>query len=97
MALSFIVIFLYGSMVWGVFPREQGISWESHLLGSVSGILLAFYYRKEPLPWIEKVKVFKFEEYYPNDFWNNNYYNEPNISSKYNITYEIKDNNNDTK
>ncbi|GAB1403861.1 MAG: rhomboid family intramembrane serine protease [Lentimicrobiaceae bacterium] len=49
MAFSLLVIFLYGSMVWGVFPDffpKQNISWESHLMGAIAGILLAFYYRQ---------------------------------------------------
>lgn len=48
MAFSMLVIFLYGSMVWGVFPEffpEKNISWESHLMGFVSGLILAFAYR----------------------------------------------------
>lgn len=48
-ALSLLVVFLYGEMVWGIFPGvyEQEISWESHMLGVFSGILLAVVYRKE--------------------------------------------------
>ncbi|MHC1775065.1 MAG: rhomboid family intramembrane serine protease [Lentimicrobium sp.] len=48
MAFSMLVIFLYGSMVWGVFPEffpEKNISWESHLMGFVAGVILAFAYR----------------------------------------------------
>lgn len=51
MALSLFVVFLYGGTVWGIFPIQQGISWESHLLGSLAGLITAFYFRKEgPLP-----------------------------------------------
>jgi membrane associated rhomboid family serine protease len=47
-ALSLLVVFLYGSMVWGLFPGiYQNVSWESHMLGFFSGIALAIYYRKE--------------------------------------------------
>jgi len=90
MALSFIVIFIYGSMIWGVFPNEPHISWESHLLGMFSGILLAVYYKNEPLPWVEKVKVFKFEQYYTDDFWNQPY-NQPNLTTNNTINYQIKE------
>ncbi len=48
MAFSMLVIFLYGSMVWGVFPElfpEKNISWESHLMGFISGVILAYAYR----------------------------------------------------
>lgn len=46
LTVSLIVAFLYGGMFWGVFPVKPDISWESHLWGSASGVLLAFYYRK---------------------------------------------------
>jgi membrane associated rhomboid family serine protease len=46
MALSLLVVFLYGSMVWGLFPLFEGMSWEAHLFGAISGALLAWYYRK---------------------------------------------------
>jgi membrane associated rhomboid family serine protease len=47
-ALSLLVVFLYGEMVWGLFPGVyKNISWESHMLGFFSGILLAIWYRKE--------------------------------------------------
>lgn len=47
MAISLLVVFLYGSMVWGILPIDQRISWESHLLGSVAGIIAALYFRKD--------------------------------------------------
>ena len=47
-ALSLLVVFLYGEMVWGLFPGiYKNVSWESHMLGFVSGIVLAIWYRKE--------------------------------------------------
>jgi membrane associated rhomboid family serine protease len=50
MAFTMLVVFLYGGLIWGVIPDffpERNISWESHLLGLLAGVLLAFYYRKE--------------------------------------------------
>src|SRR5690606_16046314 len=45
-ALSLMVILLYGSMVWYVFPDiEKGISWEGHLGGFVAGIFFALYFK----------------------------------------------------
>lgn len=44
--LSLLVVFLYGSMVWGVLPIKDGVSFESHLWGLVAGFSLAVYYRK---------------------------------------------------
>jgi membrane associated rhomboid family serine protease len=47
-ALSLLVVFLYGQMVWGIFPGiYKNVSWESHMLGFFSGIMLAIWYRKE--------------------------------------------------
>lgn len=48
LVVTLIVLFLYGSMVYGVFPNpsEPNISWESHALGVVCGLLLAAYFRK---------------------------------------------------
>ena len=47
LAISLLVVFLYGSMVWGVFPLWRGISWEAHLFGSLAGILCAVAFRNE--------------------------------------------------
>jgi membrane associated rhomboid family serine protease len=44
---SLLVIFLYGSMIWGIFPIDPKISWESHLMGALAGILLALRYRNK--------------------------------------------------
>jgi membrane associated rhomboid family serine protease len=47
-ALSLLVVFLYGSMVWGMIPElYKNVSWESHMLGFVSGIFLAVWFRNE--------------------------------------------------
>lgn len=48
--LSLLTAFWYGSMVWGVLPGKQGISWEGHLFGAMTGIALAFYFRKAGPP-----------------------------------------------
>jgi len=50
-ALSMIVFFLYGGMVWTIFPQEPGISYESHFFGATAGVLAAFLLRKrDPMP-----------------------------------------------
>ena len=45
-SVSLMVGFLYGSMVWGVLPVRAGMSWEMHLSGAVTGVILAFVYRR---------------------------------------------------
>lgn len=42
-ALSLIVVFIYGSMLWYIFPVKEGISWEGHLGGFSTGLLLALF------------------------------------------------------
>lgn len=59
MALSLLVAFVYGEMVWGIFPGFRiDISWESHMLGAAAGVILAVWYRSEgpqkPVPFYEK-------------------------------------------
>lgn len=49
-AISFLVVFFYGGIVWGVFPHffpDKNISWESHLSGIISGVILAWFFRSE--------------------------------------------------
>jgi len=46
-ALSLAVVFLYGSMVWYIFPTSERISWEGHLSGFIVGFLFAFIFRKK--------------------------------------------------
>lgn len=45
LAIALLVSFLYGSMVWGIFPYQEEISWEGHLMGLIAGIILAVYYK----------------------------------------------------
>lgn len=59
MALSMLVIFIYGGMIWGVLPIREGVSWEGHLFGAVAGVVAAVYYRGEgpqrrPYSWEQK-------------------------------------------
>lgn len=56
--VSLLVTFLYGTIIWGVLPLEYqkaihyladdkvNISWEGHLFGFMSGVVLAIIYRK---------------------------------------------------
>ena len=71
MALSLVVVFLYGGLFWGVIPITWDLpySWEAHLYGSISGLVLAIIYRREgPL---KPVHVWLDDEEYNDDnpFW----------------------------
>lgn len=41
-ALALVVFFLYGGIIWGVLPGQNGISWQGHLFGFIGGILAAY-------------------------------------------------------
>lgn len=46
--VSIVIIALYGGLVWGVLPGKYWISWEGHLFGAASGVLMAFgFFKKE--------------------------------------------------
>lgn len=50
LALSLFVVFLYGSIIWGVLPIDLEVSWEGHLMGAICGGITAFYFRNVDLP-----------------------------------------------
>ena len=43
--LAAIVMLLYSGMFVGVLPDQEGVSWESHLLGSLVGIFVAYLFK----------------------------------------------------
>ena len=45
MAISLLVSFLYGGMIWGVLPIKAGVSWEGHLGGALAGTFSAWFFR----------------------------------------------------
>lgn len=71
MAVSLLVVFLYGGLIWGIFPIDLRISWESHLSGFILGIILAFLYKHEN----------RYPEYEPK--WMNEEENETNEEIPY--------------
>jgi membrane associated rhomboid family serine protease len=59
LAISLLVIFLYGGLIWGIFPIFPEMSWESHLFGGLTGLFFAFVYadegpQKEEKHWEEE-------------------------------------------
>ena len=45
--LSGIVFFLYGGLIFGIFPSRVGVSWEGHLFGFLGGAISAWAIAKE--------------------------------------------------
>jgi membrane associated rhomboid family serine protease len=54
-ALSLLVVFLYGGLVWGVLPTDPNVSFEAHLSGAVIGLICSIIFRKyDPVPASEE-------------------------------------------
>jgi membrane associated rhomboid family serine protease len=98
LAISLLVTFLYGSMVWGILPIDQKISWESHLAGSIAGIISAFYYKSSGPP--RKKYQYEIDEELEaiqaqSTFHDDDYWNEPrSINVKYDFVPKKSDENN---
>ena len=60
-AIAIFVTLMYGGMLIGFIP-QQGISWQSHLYGALSGIFIAFVLRKKDLPPPHEFELEKAEE-----------------------------------
>ena len=48
--ISIVIAFLYGSLLFGIIPEKEGVSWESHLFGFFVGLYLAWLYRDKDKP-----------------------------------------------
>jgi membrane associated rhomboid family serine protease len=44
-ALSLVVVFIYGSLLWYIFPIKDEISWEGHLSGFIAGLSMAIFFK----------------------------------------------------
>lgn len=107
-ALSLLVVLVYGSMIWYIFPNvKEGISWEGHLAGLITGFAFALIY-KTP----EYKKIIKYDWQHPdydpsNDKFmqrfdeNGNFVNPPIVevdpeidtyfNSSHSVNYEFKE------
>lgn len=69
-ALALFIVFWYGSMIWGVLPLKQGVSWEGHLFGALAGVYAAYRYRNinkvAKKEWNEKPEPLEYNE---DPFW----------------------------
>ncbi len=50
LAITLLVTFLYGYLVWGIFPYKEEVSWESHMSGAMLGLILAVIFRNQGPP-----------------------------------------------
>lgn len=68
LALALAVVVMYGGLIWGIYPLENGISWEAHLFGLLAGIFCAVYYKPYGPPndvvpeWMENENYFEEQE-----------------------------------
>lgn len=100
LALSMLVVFLYGSMIWGLVPSDPRISYEAHLSGAVIGALLAVYFRNSPPRHFPK--AFSYDdidddlsaeiERFGNDYWKQNT-DDQNAKLKVHYHYRQKEEN----
>ena len=81
-AISLLLVFLYGSMIWGIFPSDEGVSWESHLMGFVIGVILSLFYYDKLKITTETEELIEEEELYLYDFEGISY-SEPDIEVRY--------------
>jgi len=49
-ATALLVVFLYGTLVWGVLPIEPRMSWQTHLAAAIVGLTLALVLRDRDVP-----------------------------------------------
>ncbi|UKJ06666.1 rhomboid family intramembrane serine protease [Solitalea lacus] len=71
MGLSLLVVFLYGSLIWGIFPISPELSWESHLTGGVIGALLGYFFRNQgPQRKTYAIENEDEEEEFDDEYWN---------------------------
>ena len=68
MGISLIIAFLYGYMIWGIFPGQAGISWESHMFGLLTGIFLAWNTKDIDRPQLKEWHLDdNLDDYFPED------------------------------
>lgn len=98
-ALSLTIVFIYGSMLWYIFPVKDGISWEGHLSGFLTGLLLAKILKaKHPEPtkyaWEREDYNIEDDEFLRHFDENGNFIENLDTSSEDEITivYNIKKN-----
>jgi len=67
--LALVVMIMYSGYFAGIVPGEKGISWESHLLGAISGIVVSFMMKNYIESDEVEVDPWKDEDYTPKDYF----------------------------
>ena len=57
-ALSLLIVFIYGGIVWGIFPIYINTSWARQFMGALCGISIAFFFIKTELHADEHFIIF---------------------------------------
>ena len=101
-AISLFVVFIYGSLVWGILPIKAGVSWEGHLSGFFAGIMVAVIFKeKGPQPAKMRYEIEEELGIEPElEYWKEGFVpppppepiqkNQPQIIIKYNYVPKIK-------
>lgn len=67
--LSLVIIIMYSGYFAGIVPGQEGISWESHLMGGLTGIVVSFIFKNN----IEEDEVehdpWENDDYTPTDYF----------------------------
>jgi len=90
-AISMLIVLTYGSLVWGIFPVEEKISWQGHLGGVITGVLLALLYVEKEEEQIKEIPSFIPRENIENELkhFDSEFKTNQHISnSNTNINYE---------
>lgn len=64
-ALSLVVVFLYGGLLWYLLPIDPRISWEGHTAGFLVGLLFALIFKETPIE--TKIYDWEREDYNPEE------------------------------
>ncbi len=74
--LALIVFLLYSGMLVGLFPTEEGVSWESHASGFLIGLFTAYFYKEEleaeeikHSPWEDEPEQANLPYFFPRDIF----------------------------
>lgn len=96
--LSLLVAFLYGSMVWGLFPLDPSISHEAHIFGAIAGIVMGIYMRdKGPIkekydltvdPEFEEFVDQYNKEFYLDEYWSKQSVTKNSEKEKFDVFFE---------